>query len=270
MENLILTFDLEEFVTPLEVGMNVGKEELFDISLEGFRNLIEILDKHPKIKCTFFTTWEFAEKSKKELKKLMNKGHEIGLHGLTHNINLFNMRYDDVKSELLNAKNNLEKEFNIEVFGFRSPQMRGLDARILKDIGIKYDSSMHPTYIPGRDFNYFKKREAYFNVVFQVPVSVTPFIRMPFSWLWFRNFGLTYSKVCTRLVYLDQDFVNIYFHPWDFVNVNKKPFKGNIMKLIIRRTGGKMLDQFDNYLSWCENNFNSITMKEYFNIKNGS
>ena len=262
---ILITFDLEEFVTPSEVGMGIDKEELFNISLEGFHNLIRVLNKHNRIKATFFTTVEFAERARKELRKLINEGHEIALHGLYHNTNISQMTNEDAKKELLTAKKKLEKMFNLKVNGYRSPQMRILNSKILKDIGINYNSSMHPTYIPGRGNYFFEKRNVYFDNVLQVPVSVTPIIRLPFSWIWFRNMGLLYSKLCTRITFIDMDFVNIYFHPWDFVNLDIKPFNEKIMKLIIRRTGRKMIEEFDKYLNWSEKNFNSLTIWEYLN-----
>ena len=265
MRNILLTVDLEEFVTPAEVGMDIKKDELFNISIEGFNNLIKILSKYPDIKVTFFTTLEFAEKSKSKLKELLNSGHEIALHGLYHKTSLLKMDKKDVKKELLLAKNKLEKMFNIKVKGFRSPQMKGIDLKLLKEIGIKYDSSLHPTYVPGKYNNFFKKRERFFDNIWEVPVSVVPIIRAPFSWVWFRNFGLNYAKICTRLVFIDKDYVNLYFHPWDFVDINKKPFAGNISKVILRNSGNRMIKKFDKYLSWCENNFKSITMGEYVN-----
>ncbi len=265
MKNLILTFDLEEFVTPAEIGLNIDKAILFNISLRGFDNIINLLEKHPRIKVTFFTTVEFAEYAETKLKKLISKGHELALHGLYHNTNISKMSENDARTELLLAKNKLESLFKIKVTGYRSPQMRPFNSKILKDIGIEYNSSMHPTYVPGRDNYFFEKRSAYFNEIYQVPVSVTPLIRLPFSWIWFRNMPLVYSKLCTKLTYLDQNYVNIYFHPWDFFDVDKNPFTNKIMKLIIRNTGSKMIHKFDKYLDWCENNFNSVTMGEYVN-----
>lgn len=263
MKYLLLTFDLEEFVTPAEMGMNVSKKKLFDISLLGFRNLVKLLTKYPKVKATFFTTVEFAEYAKDELRKLMESGHELALHGLYHNIRISKVSREDAKEELLKAKGKLETMFKIKICGFRSPQMATLDLNILKEIGIKYDSSSHPTYVPGKYNNFFKQRGIHFNGVCEVPVSVTPFVRMPFSWVWFRNLGLNYAKMCTKLVYIDQDYVNLYFHPWDFVDINISPFSGRVSKIILRNSGSVMIKKFDKYLNWCGRKFKSVTVRQY-------
>ena len=55
--------------------------------------------------------------------------------------------------------------------------------------------------------------------------------------LWFRNIGLGYAKICTRLSLIGSDYVNIYFHPWEFVNLEKLKYSDRLPKLIIRNTG---------------------------------
>ena len=76
MKTLLLTMDLEEFVTPAEIGMKVDKKEMFKISIEGLKNFKKILDKHKELNVTFFTTWEFAEKVQKELKEILKNGKQ--------------------------------------------------------------------------------------------------------------------------------------------------------------------------------------------------
>ena len=60
MKNLLLTFDLEEFVCPAERKLGISKERLFEVSRYGLKNIIRIL-KENNIRATFFTTYEFAK-----------------------------------------------------------------------------------------------------------------------------------------------------------------------------------------------------------------
>ncbi len=263
MKKVIITVDLEEFVTPAEVGMDIPKKELFRFALDGFDNLIKVLTRHPRAKVTFFVTLEFARVAKDKIKNLIKQGHEIALHGLYHNTRLGEVTNQALIAELSRAKLGIEKLFNVKVRGFRSPQMRSISLSVLKKIGIKYDSSLHPTYIPGKYNHFLSQRGVFFNGIWEVPVSVTPVLRLPFSWVWFRNLGLGYAKICTYLTFLDQDCVNIYFHPWDFINLDIVPFKGNITRAILRNTGTKMIRNFDKYISWCESRFELVTMGGY-------
>ena len=197
----------------------------------------------------------------------MKKGNEISMHGYEHNTSLNKMKSEDVIKELRKAKMGIEKITGKKVNGFRSPQMKILNEKILNNIGIKYDSSLHPTFIPG-NFQMFKTRSIHKrgNVI-EIPVSVTPILRLPFSWVWFRNAGLLYTKICTKLNLIDKDYVNIYFHPWDFYNTNTREFKG-VLYISLRNAGEKTIEQLDRYVIWCKkNNLEVTTISEYLSKK---
>lgn len=134
---------------------------------------------------------------------------------------------------------------------------------ILKKTGLKYDSSLHPTYVPGRYNKFTFSRSIEFeNGIFEVPISVTPIIRLPFSWIWLRNLGLRYAKICTKLSLLDQNFINIYFHPWEFENIEKF----DIPTYIKNKTGKPMIELLKNYIEWClEQDFSFNTIREFLN-----
>ncbi|HIH25561.1 polysaccharide deacetylase family protein [Candidatus Woesearchaeota archaeon] len=265
MKSLLLTFDLEEFVCPAERKLGIPKERLFEVSREGLKNIIKILIDN-NIRATFFTTYEFANKNKDLIKILVKNGNEISMHGYEHNTSLNKMRDEDAIIELLKAKNGIEKITKKKLKGFRSPQMKILNEKILNKIGIEYDSSLHPTFIPG-NFQMFKTRKIHKRGnVTEIPVSVTPFLRLPFSWVWFRNIGLLYTKICTKLNLIDKDYVNIYFHPWDFYNTNTKEFKG-VLYISLRNAGDKTIKQLDKYIKWCKkNNLKITTISEYLRI----
>ena len=252
MKNLLLTFDLEEFVCPAERKLGISKERLFEVSRYGLKNIIRIL-KENNIRATFFTTYEFANKNKDLIKILVKNRNEISMHGYEHNTSLNKMRDEDVINELRKAKIGIEKITEKKVKGFRSPQMKILNNNVLNKLNIRYDSSLHPTFIPG-NFKMFETRKIHkIGNVIEIPVSVTPLLRLPFSWVWFRNVGLLYTKICTRLNLIDKDYVNIYFHPWDFYNTNTKEFRG-VLYISLRNSGDKTIIQLDKYIKWCLNN----------------
>ena len=266
MNSLLLTFDLEQFVTPEEKGMNIPRKELFRISNEGLERIYTLL-KETQTKATFFTTLEFAKQSLL-LKKIVEEGHEIALHGYEHNIHYHEMKSEEALQELKKAKEELERLFAIKIKGLRTPQMRTLNFQILKKLGIAYDSSLHPTYIPGYKNDFFKTRRIKEKEGIKiVPVSVVPLIKAPFSWIWFRNLGLFYVKCCTKLCLLADDRIHLYFHPWDFADLNKEPFKGRIFPLILRNSGKKAENQLKEYILWCrKKGLKSRTLSDYLRL----
>ena len=255
MKYFLLTIDLEEFI-PEEFGI---KEKLdgLEISKLGITRLIDLL-RDNKIKATFFITLKFANAYPEIIKELIKEGHEIGLHAYSHDHRYDKMPEKEVYYYLKKAKDEIERKFKIKLNGFRAPQMSTPNPKILKELGIKYDSSLHPTYIPGKYNNFSKKRRIMLKDNFIIlPISVTPLLRLPFSWLWFRTLGLNYSKICTLWTLTDQNYINIYFHPWDFSDFNKN-------YILLRNTGLKALINLDEYLKWCnKNNLKFDTISNY-------
>jgi len=263
MKHLLLTLDLEEFVPAAEFGEDLADRDAFELGRQGFDNILNLL-KEKRIKATLFTTAEFAEFAEESIKRAIRDGHELASHGYSHKHNYKKMLPADAFRYLKSAKDVLEKKFGKQILGFRAPQMFHPDRAILKKIGFEYDSSFHPTYIPGRYNNFFGERKIFSeNGIIVVPVSVAPILRLPYSWVWFRLLGLNYSKLCTMLTLADQKYVNIYFHPWEFTDVDKYNFK-KIPKSRTKNTGEHLLKELSSYLDWCNRlNIKSMTISDY-------
>lgn len=235
MKHLLLSFDLEE----------LNKDTA--LSSEGLIPLLNLLKKY-KISCTFFTTWFFAKKHPELINKIIKNNHEIALHALNHNDDYSKLTCEEALKSLKLAKENLEKKFKIKIYGFRAPNMHPPSNEVLECLNLVYDSSLHPTFLPGHYNNFLKKRKPFrINNLIEIPVSVTPFFRAPFSWFWFRLFGLTYSKICTKLTLINSNYILLYFHPWEFSNNLKE--KG----IFSINSGKNLLNLLEGYICWCIN-----------------
>ncbi|MFH0831819.1 MAG: polysaccharide deacetylase family protein [archaeon] len=250
-KKILLTFDLEEFDLPLEFKEKISFSEQIEISRKGFSEILKLLNQH-KISATFFVTASFALANKKALRQLADK-HEIGLHGLVHKDDYRHMKEEDALKRLSKGKKIVERIIGKKIIGFRAPRFHIKKIKLLPTIGIKYDSSLHPTYIPGRYNNFFTERKIHrHGKLVEVPVSVTSLLRLPLFWFVFRNFSLFYSKFCTRWCFLDSDYVMLLFHPWEFVNLNELRFR---LPAFIRRDTGKVLfSKLDSYIKWAKRN----------------
>ncbi len=233
MKYLLLSFDLEE----------LNKDTT--LSSEGLIPLLNLLNNH-KISCTFFTTWFFAKKHPELINKIINNNHEIALHALNHSDDYGKLSSEESLRYLKLAKENFEKKFKIKIYGFRAPNMRPPSNKVLEGLNLVYDSSLHPTFLPGHYNNFFKRRKPFkINNLMEIPVSVTPFFRAPFSWFWFRLFGLIYSKICTKLTLINSNYILLYFHPWEFSDGLKE--KG----IFSFNSGKNLLNLLDRYIGWC-------------------
>ena len=183
---VLLSFDIEEFDMPLEYKGEISFEQQISISQKGVERILDILKKH-HAKATFFSTVVFAENSKELIRRLLNEGHELASHTWFHS--------DFEEKHLKESKERLEELFSTQVTGLRMPRMMPVSKDAVENAGYSYNSSINPTYLPGR-YNNLKISRTYFNEgnVVQIPASVSPNFRIPLFWLSFHNFPLFFFK----------------------------------------------------------------------------
>ena len=250
---ILLSFDLEEFDIPEEYGQTLDEKIQLEISLKGLRALLELLEKL-NVKATFFVTANFALHYPDIIVQLAQK-HEIASHGFYHS----SFRVED----LATSRHALEKIINKRVKGFRMARLKEVDDREIKAAGYEYNSSMNPTYIPGRYNNFFKPRTAYYSdELLNIPVSVTPLIRFPLFWLSFKNFPLALIKLASQVTIQKDSYLCLYFHPWEFTDITGFCLPNYIKK----HSGREMLNRLENYIEWLRKKGEFTTFSEFVRV----
>ncbi|WP_264521911.1 polysaccharide deacetylase family protein [Flavobacterium sp. N1994] len=252
---VLLSFDIEEFDLPLEYNKSIDFIDQISISVEGTTAILNILKKH-HVKATFFSTATFAIHAPEIIKRIIDEGHEIASHNYYHS---------DFKVEHLKlSREKLEELTGQEVHGFRMPRMQPVDEIEIFNAGYQYNSSLNPTYIPGR-YNNFKKPRTFFKEkgVLQIPASVSPIIRFPLFWLSFHNLPLSiYEFLCKQTLKKD-GYLNLYFHPWEFTNLNQ-PERFNFPGYVSKNSGVSMIHRMDLFIEWLKKeNYSFVTFKEF-------
>lgn len=251
---ILLSFDIEEFDMPCEYGKKIDFADQISISIAGTNAILDLLSKH-EIKATFFSTVVFAQNAPEIIKKIISDGHEIASHSYYHS---------DFKVEhLLESRIRLEEITGQKVFGFRMPRMQPVDEIEIFKAGYKYNSSINPTYIPGR-YNNFHKPRTYFKQdgVLQIPASVSPIVRLPLFWLSFHNLPLWLYKFLAKITFNKDKYLNIYFHPWEFTDLNQ-PQKFNFPSYVSKNSGKKMIERMEDLIIWMKSkNHNFICTKD--------
>jgi hypothetical protein len=236
---IILTFDLEEFDLPLEYNTTISEELQLSISNEGLQKLIVLL-KLNKVKATFFTTGNFCARYPAIIKTL-SENHEIASHAYYHS------RFDE--EFCVRSKKILEAASEQQVKGFRMPMFQKVDYEKLRDAGYTYDSSINPTYLPGR-YNNFKASRIPYKIsntdIIEFPVSVSPNIRFPVGWYTFKNLPLSFFIFSCNSVLRRDQFLHLYFHPWEFAEIDSFNIPGYINK----PSGEKYIKKFGRLLAW--------------------
>lgn len=254
---ILLSFDIEEFDMPFEYGKEISFADQMSISIAGSTIILDLLDKH-KIKATFFSTATFAIYAPEIINRIVVSGHEIASHTYYHS---------DFKIEhLKQSKEKLEEITSQKILGFRMPRMQPVDEKEIFNAGYKYNSSINPTYIPGR-YNNFNKPRTFFKQdnVWQIPASVSPIIRFPLFWLSFHNLPLVLYKILSKWTLKNDKYLNIYFHPWEFTDLTDKP-RFNFPNFVSKNTGDDMIRRMNDFIIWSKkNNFEFGTFSDLFN-----
>ncbi|WP_293871990.1 polysaccharide deacetylase family protein [Flavobacterium sp.] len=252
---ILLSFDIEEFDLPFEHGKSISFEDQISISIQGTEAILGLLKKH-HVKATFFATATFAMNAPKIMRQIIDDGHEVASHSYFHS---------DFKVEHLKlSKEKLEELTSQEIIGFRMPRMQPVDEIEIFKAGYKYNSSLNPTFIPGR-YNHFNKPRTFYKEkgVLQIPASVSPLIRFPLFWLSFHNLPLSIYKFLCKQTLKKDGYLNLYFHPWEFTNL-KQPERFNFPNYVSKKSGAAMIERMDLFIYWLKKEkYRLVTFKEF-------
>lgn len=240
---IILGFDVEEFDMPLEYGKELPFNEQLSISTTGTLTVLEMLQE-AGIKATFFCTAQYALHQPEVIQRIVSEGHEIASHGYFHS---------DFKTEHLSqSKVLLEKISGQPVTGFRMARMMPVDEQAIADAGYVYNTSLNPTWIPGRYNNLKKPRKWFFDAgVLQIPASVSRNLRFPLFWLTFHNCPMAYIKTIASQAHKKDGYLNLYFHPWEFTDLDK-PVKYGFPTYVSRNSGEPFVKRIKDFIKWAQ------------------
>ncbi len=238
---ILLSFDIEEFDMPFEYGKEISFQDQIALSKKGTSHILDILDKH-QVKATFFSTVVFAQNAPEVIRRIVLSGHELASHGYYHS------HFEP--SHLGSSKKALEELSGMEIKGYRMARMKPVDENEISKAGYLYNSSVNPTWLPGRYNNLSKPRTFYKEAgTWQIPASVSPLLRFPLFWLSFHNLPLrTYQWLAER-THKKDGYLNIYFHPWEFTELGDKErfgFPGYVSK----NSGIKMIERMDAFIAY--------------------
>ena len=238
---ILLSFDIEEFDVPLEHGVKLPLDEQVRISTIGTHKILDCL-KANQVKATFFCTANFAIHSPEVIQRILSEEHEVASHGYYH----WTFEVADLKK----SKVVLEEMTGRKIRGYRQARMMPVSEKEIYNAGYEYNTSLNPTFIPGR-YMHLSTPRTYFvkENVLQIPASVTPWLRFPLFWLSCHNLPVgLYRWLCHRTLKHDGYLVT-YFHPWEFYPLAEHPELQ--MPFIIRNHSGEgMVKRLDGWIKY--------------------
>ncbi|HTR78852.1 MAG TPA: polysaccharide deacetylase family protein [Gemmatimonadaceae bacterium] len=219
------TVDLEPDCPPFLRGFR-GIEE-------GLPSLLALLAARG-VPATFFTTGEVAARYPAAVQSVVNAGHELGCHGMSHTA--FTALDPRAAADEIDRSADLLRAF-APVTSFRAPYLRFPDRYIglVERAGFTVDSSQakyKAAYYASRS-----RRMSEASPLRRIPASVTSSVlRLP---RWVRTPYL--SALASPVV--------LFVHPWEFVDLTAEP-----IRLDCRfKTGQPALACVDQVLRWFQN-----------------
>ncbi len=238
---ILLSFDIEEFDMPFEYGKTISFADQLSVSTEGTIKILSLLKQH-QVKATFYCTANFALNKPNVIAAIVADGHEIASHGYYHS--------GFKVAHLRQSKEALEQLTGKKVLGYRMARMMPVDEKEILAAGYVYNSSINPTFLPGRYNNFNKSRTWFYqDQVLQLPSSVTPFVRFPLFWLTFHNLPMVLIKWMCKRTYKKDGYLNLYFHPWEFTDLNQ-PERFNFPKYVVRNSNELFVKRISDFISW--------------------
>lgn len=259
MKPLLLTFDVEEFDLPLELGRHLDREDQIRFTARGLRRIMHLLRRH-EVPATFFVTGEFASARPELIASLAADDHEVAVHGLAHGDDYGSMPPAEALARLRRAREIVATVSGSAIAGVRTPRLRACAPGLLRDAGFDYDASAHPTWIPGRYNGLALPRRPWIEEgLWRIPISVLPGLRLPVSWLWYRVAGARTGGAAARLAEWGAPYLHLYFHPWEAVPLHA--FR--LPPPLAVRTGVGFLRLLDGILTTSVTRLRPMTVGEY-------
>ncbi|MCP3981352.1 MAG: DUF3473 domain-containing protein [bacterium] len=189
--------------------------------------ILDLLDEYD-VKGTFFILGWVGERRPQLVRRIAERGHEIGSHGYSHRL-IYTQTPDEFRDEAVRAKRLLEDACGCEVRGHRAASFSitrqslwALD--ILVEAGFAYDSSLFPVVhdlygIPGAPRGICRLKTPAGTTILEVPPST---LRLGKAIVpvagggYFRIYPYWVTRRAVRRLNRDESMPAIvYLHPWE-------------------------------------------------------
>jgi len=222
-----LTVDLEDWYHICGVEGYSDPKQWDTYENRTIKNTDKILSlfRFYNIKATFFVLGYIALKEPGLIKTIKNEGHEIATHGFYHK-RIFEMTEQEFEEDVSNSISVISSITNEKVLGFRAPEWSIREEtlwvlKILKKLGILYDSSMVPlTGMGSRGFPIYPcKFDTDYGQIWEFPLTTTRLFweNLPFTGgLPLRMFPYFYVVSKIQRINHEGYPAIVYIHPWEF------------------------------------------------------
>ncbi len=191
--------------------------------------LLDTFD-NKNIKATFFVLGDVASKFPSLIKLIYDKGHEIGLHGFSHQ-QIFNLTIEEFRCEMRDGKKLLEDIISSTVRGHRAPAFSIMPEtkwalEVLAEEGFVYDSSIVPCKNKRYGWKGFCMDICNISLphgleIIEFPLSTIKLPALDKGFVigggYLRHFPYLASKLAIKTIEKQRPVV-VYMHPYEFAD----------------------------------------------------
>lgn len=247
----------------IEEGGSFYNDPVYEEAIPRF---IELFKKY-EFKADFFVVGRDMELTWKAnlIKQIIALGHEIGNHSYHHILGMTLLDEETIKTEILASQAILKAVLGKWPQKFRAPgyDINGKIIKVLSEYNIKFDQSLFPTpwgflmrladnflkvkkgrkknqygsilnifaplkpYYPSFKYSFLKGKQ---RQIVEIPVSVTPILRLPFHFGIILNLGEKYFLRALKNLHKRKLPIHFLFHGVDLVDISNNPVFGNSKK----------------------------------------
>ncbi|MCP4649484.1 MAG: polysaccharide deacetylase family protein [PVC group bacterium] len=247
-----------------------GSAEVVDpVYAEGLMRFLELFKKY-NVKATFFIVGKDAQQpeQRKLIARLVEAGHEIANHTMSHPQHFNLLSAEQVEDEISDCDKILQEIGTKAIAGFRAPgfSIQADTLSILREKGYMYDTSVIPSslipfimnishsilrrkpvcmgagrigfgFAPLDVYNPDQKRiwKKGDSLLFEVPVSVIPGLRLPLHSSYVFMFGKGYFRYGLKRLQKNNVSPCYLFHGIDLVDLEKQKVSIPFFKTLEKR-----------------------------------
>ncbi len=225
-----LTVDVEDYFHVTALADSIDRDSWQSLESRVQNNterLLQLFDDN-SVSATFFVLGCVAEEYPQLVRRIVENGHELGCHGLTHQL-IYKQDKKDFREETVRAKMLLEDISGTQVAGYRAASYsittKSIWAvEILIDAGFEYDSSIvpvkHDIYgIEGAKVFPYRIRLQHGKSLVEFPPSTISILRQRFpvgGGGYFRFFPYWFTRWALNQVNMKSEMpFSFYLHPWE-------------------------------------------------------
>lgn len=223
-----LTVDVEDWYHTS--GLDIPKSNWDSLPSTVYSNTIKLLNIFDEygVKATFFVLGDVAKKYPQLVKDIVARGHELGSHGMNHQL-VYKQSIEEFKEDVLESLEVLEQISGNKIRSYRAPSWSISREKLevlefLQESGIKIDSSLQPfktplsgiSGIPTQPFRPKLDKKTLDIVEFPPSVfQVSRTLSIPFAGgFYLRFFPYLIIKSLLKLINRKRPGL-VYLHPWE-------------------------------------------------------